>query len=243
MRRKGNAALAGGLTPVKKRYVERRKAPRASKDNVELEALAMFRKDLRSFVKLYDFLSQVLNFEDTDVEKRSIFYRLLSPHLRDDDETVTVDLSDVTLRNIATTKKDDNKLDLSKGEKVKLKPGGEAGTGQQRDPKMLLLDELVERLNERFAGEGFKDDQVKAWAGGILAEMEADEDLRDQAQANSEDQFLESTTLRDALVLAVGDSHDAQERMAEVLNTDDAVESTLLDVIGRILYRELKEAA
>ncbi|CAM3085358.1 MULTISPECIES: type I restriction endonuclease subunit R [Dermacoccus] len=236
----GNTELSGALTPIKRRFVERRKAARASKDAVELEALAMFRKDLRSFVKLYDFLSQVLNFDDTDVEKRSIFYRLLSPHLRDDDETPTVDLSDVSLRHIATTKQADTKLDLAAGEKIKLKPAGSAGTGQQRDPKMVLLDELVERLNERFAGEGFKDDQIKAWAGGILAEMEADDDLRDQAQANSEDQFLESTTLRDALVLAVSDSHDAQERMGELLSTDDAVETTLLNIIGRLLYRELK---
>lgn len=182
----------------------------------------------------------MLNFEDTDVEKRAIFYRLLSPHLRDDDAPVVVDLSDVTLRHIATKKDTENKLDLASGEKVKLKPGGSAGTGQQRDPKMVLLDELVERLNERFAGEGFKDDQIKAWAGGILAEMQDDDDLRDQAQANSEDQFLESTTLRDALVLAVGDSHDAQERMGELLSTDDAVETTLLDIIGRLLYRELQ---
>ena len=106
---------------------------------------------------------------------------------------------------------------------------------------MVLLDELVERLNERFAGEGFKDDQIKAWAGGILAEMEADDDLREQAGANSEDQFLESATLRDALVLAVADSHEAQSRMGQILSADDAVEQTLLNVLGRLLYRELND--
>lgn len=41
--------------------------------------------------------------------------------------------------------------------------------------------------------------------------------------------------------LAVGVTRDTQERVAELLNTDDAVERTLLDVTGRILYRELKK--
>ena len=241
---KGNNVLAGGLTPVKQRYAARLKAARASGNKAEIETLTMFRKDMRSFVRLYDFLSQVLNFEDTEVERRAIFYRLLLPHLRDDaDATPIVDLSDVTLQRIATTKKDTSALDLADGEAVKLRPTGSAGTGQPHDPNMVLLAELVKRLNERFAGEGFKEDQVASWAGSILAEMREDDDLREQASANTEAQFLESTTLRDVLVLAVAESQDAQGRMAKLLSADATVESALLDALGRMLYRELQEAA
>lgn len=31
--------------------------------------------------------------------------------------------------------------------------------------------------------------------------------------------------------------------MGQLLSTDDAVEATLLNIIGRLLYRELKQAA
>lgn len=241
VRGKGNSALSGALQPCVQRFHDQYAAASASNDRVSLDALDLFRKDVGTFVRLYDFLSQVLNFEDTDVEKHAIFFRLLATHLRTDPAGGALDLSDdVKLIHIRTDREGEHELDLRDGEKITLKPSSDAGSKRQRDPKMVLLDDLVQRLNERFVSEDFETHQVTSWAESLVTAMKTDSELKDQAQANSLDQFLSSGTLRDSLVLAVNTTNDAHSRMTDLLNKDGAVESTMLDLLGRLLYLELK---
>jgi type I restriction enzyme R subunit len=58
------------------RYRDRRRRARDSDDKEALDALDLFRKDVASFIRLYDFLSQIINYGDTDLEKTQ---RVLHP--------------------------------------------------------------------------------------------------------------------------------------------------------------------
>ena len=49
----------------------------AKKHKDAMDALILFRSDLGAYVRLYTFLSQIFNYENTDLEKRAIFYRRL----------------------------------------------------------------------------------------------------------------------------------------------------------------------
>lgn len=240
---KGNNALSGALKPVSARFGEQYQAAMKTKDKVRLEELDLFRKDVGTFVRLYDFLSQIINFEDTDVEKHAIFYRLLAKSLRETKAEPVLDLSDdVKLVHVHTKYQADHEIDLSEGDKIRLKSGGgSAGTKQQRDPKMVLLDELIERLNEQFAGEGFEKHQIGSWARSLVDAMTHDDELVEQADANSEAQFLNSPTLRDALLMAVAENNTAHSRMTELFGEDGAIEKTMLEPLGRLLYRVLKD--
>ena len=44
--------------------------------------LEIFRKDLGSFVRAYEFLSQIFPYDDTDLEKQHVFYKHLLPWLK-----------------------------------------------------------------------------------------------------------------------------------------------------------------
>lgn len=152
-----------------------------------------------------------------------------------------MDLSDVKLVHIRQEEVGQHSLDLAEGEKVPLKPASAAGWKKSRDPKLVLLEELIERLNAQLAGEDFQDDQVPSWASSLVEAMKADEELREQASVNSQDQFLGSPTLREALLLAVAETNEAHSRMTELFNEKGAVEKAMLELLGKLLYIELHD--
>lgn len=64
----------------------------------ELDALGMFKADLASFTRYYEFMSQIVEYESTDLERLSLFARHLAPLLREEaPQDDSVDLSSVAL--------------------------------------------------------------------------------------------------------------------------------------------------
>lgn len=49
----------------------------------EKDALEIFKKDLGTFVRFYEFMSQIVDYDDTDLEKLSLYARSLRPMLRE----------------------------------------------------------------------------------------------------------------------------------------------------------------
>lgn len=90
----------------------------------------MFRKDVATFVRLYDFMSQIVDYADVGLEKLSIFLRLLERVIRPENWSSDVDLGDVTLLNIKQV--DTGKHDLGLGAKKGLTGLTAAGSGQRR---------------------------------------------------------------------------------------------------------------
>ena len=78
---KGNNALAAAIDPGKKRFAERYQAALIDNggegDKAALAELDMFRKDVGSFVRLYDFMSQIIDYGDPALEKKQIYLRNL----------------------------------------------------------------------------------------------------------------------------------------------------------------------
>lgn len=235
---KGNNALAGALAPVKQRFIAAYTTALTSNDKARLDELGTFRKDVSTFVKIYDFLSQVVDFGDTEVEKRAIFFRHLASQITPDQRTPAVDLSAVELEGVKHTAQPTLAIGLV--DDGVLPPAvTAAGSHKVRDPRLVLLDEIIAKLNERFAGEGFRREQTESWLEALVAAMRMDEELREQAEANNEQQFLASPTLRDAVLLAVDETHGAHSRMTTLVHEKGAVEQTVIQLIGRLLYLEL----
>jgi type I restriction enzyme R subunit len=68
---KGNQALDSAFAPTLTRFHTRRNNAIAADDKSELDALTIFTKDLGTFVRVYDFMSQVVNYGSSALEKRS----------------------------------------------------------------------------------------------------------------------------------------------------------------------------
>jgi type I restriction enzyme R subunit len=89
------------------------------------DALEIFKKDLGTFVRFYEFMSQIVDYDDKDLEKLSLYARNLRPMLR---ETVTdeddIDLSSIVLSHYRVSKIRQQHLALQENsEEYKLEPG------------------------------------------------------------------------------------------------------------------------
>ena len=81
----------------------------------QLDALGLFKSDLASFTRYYEFMSQIVDYESTDLEQLSLYARHLAPLLREqipgDDP---IDLSSIELSHYRLSKIKQKDLKLVK---------------------------------------------------------------------------------------------------------------------------------
>jgi type I restriction enzyme R subunit len=213
VRGEGNQALDSAFAPTLHRYRTRRAAAHSADDKAELDALAIFGKDLGTFVRVYDFLSQIIDYGSAELEKRAIFARLLAKRLHDGPDRDDIDLSSLSLVGVRQVDRGQAALDL--GARVGLSGMTEAGSAEKRDPKRVALREVIDRLNDLFGSEDFAASQPEAFVDGLLKRMLEDEGLIQQAKVNTAKQFSESPDFEHAVVDAVADNQGAHNKIAD----------------------------
>src|SRR3954454_8512109 len=198
---KGNNALTAAVNPGKKRFQERYTSALIDNggqgDNAALDELDTFRKDVGTFVRLYDFMSQIIVYGDPDLEKKSIYLRLLERVIQPNIYTAPLDLSDVVL--VAVKQIDKGKSDIGLGKPVGLVGATAAGSGAKKDPKMVAFAAVLERLNDLFGNEDFTEDQKVSFLEALLRTLLADDSLVQQARGNSPKHLTESPDFDDAV--------------------------------------------
>lgn len=151
------------------------------------DAQEEFKGLLVSFRNLYSFLSQVIPYQDSDLEKLYTYTRFLLAKLpRRLSGTVYHFEDEVSLKYYRLQKISEGSIDLHVGEEIPVYGPLEVGTGATHDEK-IELSQLIDILNERF-GTDFKPvDQL--FFDQIREEAVADEDLRQAALANKVEDF------------------------------------------------------
>ncbi len=237
-----HGAVTAPLTSAAQRFADAWHAAQDAGDKGRVEELELFRKDVGSFVRLYDFLSQIINYEDVDLEKRSLFLRLLKPRLVRAEGSEIIDLSTVELTHIKQARAADQTLDLKGGEVVPLQPATAAGSGQSRDPHMMLLEEVLAKVNALFDGEDFTPGQQRSWVEGLVTVLGENSTIRTQAGANSSQQFVESPHLSDAVTDAVLSSSEAYAKMIEKFFGDEQFKHQMVRFLGTLVHDEVNRA-
>ncbi|MFT4186979.1 MAG: hypothetical protein QM621_00180 [Aeromicrobium sp.] len=238
---KGNQALDTAFAPSVSRFQTRRANATVADDKAELDALDTFVKDLGTFVRVYDFLSQIVDYGSADLEKRSIFYRLLAKRLHDRTDADDIDLSSLSL--VAVRQIDQGQHDLGLGERVGLRGMTEAGSAQKRDPKMVALQEVIDRINDLFGAEEFTESQPESFVRGLIDRMLEDDALVQQARVNSARQFAESPDFDEAVVDAVTDNHDAHAKIADFFWSDAPGRAGLILALANAFHELAADAA
>ena len=250
--------LFGALEPVAQRLMNAYKEARLAKRQAdeandadaaktakdELDALTLFRSDMGTYVRFYTFLCQIFDYGNTGLEKRAMFYKRLLPLLEFEREVPTVDLSKVVLTHHTLRNKGQKKLDLSQGEAVQL-AGLAPGSGSVQDKEKTLLSAIIAKLNELFTGELTDDDKVIYVRSVIRGRLLQSETLRQQAAANSKEQFANSPDFGSELMDAIIGALDAHQSMSsQALNSADVREG-IKDVLlnHTSLYEDLRNAA
>lgn len=234
------AALQAALAPAVERFRVRWREAQEAKDKKRLDELDLFRKDLASFVRLYDFLSQIINYGDTDLEQRAISFRLLLPLLATDRLSEAIDLSGVQLTHYRLKEQGRRPLNLKEGDgDYGLVPPGEVGSGESRDPQRAKLAEIIQRMNDLFEGE-LSDADMIGLVTHISARMIANPVLAQQAQHNTKEQFALGDFPKVMLDEVIGGMDSYQAMITQVLS-NERVRNGFTAVLLDVVYAALKE--
>lgn len=229
---KVNGKIASGLGPAKKRYQDRLNHARRQEDRFDLDELALFRKNVTSFLSFYDFITQVVDYEDLDLAKKAIYLRLLAPHLRDDVVSETIDLSNVELTRLQLVEEQAVDIDISAGGAIT--GSNQPGSGEPRDPNMVALLDVVRELSAML---GESEETARGAVTTIISKLGEDETLVRQAKSNSESQFEESPDLHSGTDEAVLGAGDVLSRVSEIIFAGDANSERARQLIARAFYR------
>ncbi|MDQ0000464.1 type I restriction enzyme R subunit [Pseudarthrobacter sulfonivorans] len=237
-------ALKGFVAPAQSRFRVRYRKAREEKDKTAQDALDLFRKDLGSFIRAYDFLSQIIDYQDTALEKRSIFYKLLARVISSENQDrETVDLSEVVMTHYKLRKQEQAELKLSDDESVPLDPLTAAGSGSAHEKQKAKWAEIIEQMNTFFEGSGLSDADQLSVAESVMNKAMENATLRGQAAANGKADFYSSpkilTTVEDSVIEA-GEQH--AKGIGWVLSSDKVGEMVeLLKKMG--LFEKLRDEA
>jgi type I restriction enzyme R subunit len=205
------------------------KAREAAK--AEMDLLLLFKRDLGSYVRLYEFLGQMFDYGNTAYEKLYLFGKLLLPLLDYGREREGVDLSALRLTHHRMRDLGQQRLNLGAGEGAEgLKPPTDVGSGQVQDRRKQRLTEIIRALNDLFEGELTDGDRV-AFAESLRSKLMESATLRAQAVANTREQFGNSPNLREELLNAIMATMEAHGSMSRQALNSEAVQAGLLAVL------------
>ena len=202
------------------------------------EDRAAFKDALDKFVRTYSFLSQVVSFGNSGLERDYRYCRALAACLRDENTLERLDLgAEVELSHLRNEITFEGSLSLTQTEgEVKTVFGD--GAGRQHEPEVIPLSQIIEILNERFglnlddADQLLFDQFEEGWA--------KDPELLAQAQQNSIENFRLEFNRK--FLNTVVTRMDANEDIFKQILDNEAFRDVLSEFYLQKVYSRLRKA-
>ncbi len=197
-----------------------------------------FKNSTTSFVNAYSYLSQIMPFEDVDLEKFYTYCRFLLLKLPKKNLNDRFKLKDeVSLEYYRLQKIKEGSIVLEPNQDYKLKPPMEAGLPKGVD-EYTQLSEIIQVLNERFGtdfteAERFNVEQIQY-------EMANDEILIKQALNNSFEVFKQGSSREVFINKAIERLNKNPEFFTRIL-TDERFANELFGFLVKPVYQQIVE--
>jgi type I restriction enzyme R subunit len=199
------------LTPIQARYKE-------AGEQGYIQKQADFRKALTNYIRLYAFLSQIIPFADTDLEKLYQFARHLLRILPVSASRLPLEVQQtIDLQSYRIQEIHQGKIVLERGTK-------EVQPMQTKDRAFLVTEELeplskiIAELNTQFGTDFNEDDKVCILA--IEERLFKREDLKDSIRVNKPDDAM--LTFNHALTEVLQSMVDTHFKFYKHVNDDKA---------------------
>lgn len=236
-RGKSQKALHPIIDTAVERFYAKEKAAKTEGDTKELESLQLFRKYLGSFVRNYDFLSQIIDYDDTALEKRSIYYRCLAEKLKPQFREDVIDLSAVVMTHYKLRDTGKQTLTLKDAEEPEgMKALEGLGSGLPRDKEAAYLREIISRMNEIFEGELSEGDLLN-YANTLRDKILENETLAQQAAVNPLHLFKVSPDFEPAVQDAVVECFDKNQAMTRQILSNEHVMRGMTALLAEAVYK------
>ena len=228
---KKNNSLQGKITnallPIADRY----------NNGLDQQQRYEFRRQIRSFVKWYNYITQIVRMFDKELHKEYIFCGYLA-HLLPSDEVEIWDLGNkVALEYYKLEETFTGSITLENDVAGQYEPAAmKKGSAQQE--KKSQLEEVIEKFNEHYAGEITPGDRILA--GILMEKMSNDDVLRKSAQQDGEQIFTNSVFSK-AYDKTAMDSYKESREVFGALFSDPKKYAALKNALAEIMYREFQK--
>lgn len=195
----------------------------------------LWRGKLFAYRNLYSFLSQIIPYQDTDLERLYTFLRYLSPKLpkRRGGPRYSFD-EEVKLEYYRLQKISEGSINLKEGQAKPLDGPQEVGSGLLHE-EPVALSRLIDLVNARFGTDFNEADQL--FFDQIVEAAMTDENLKQAAVVNPEDKFsLVFNNLLETLFIERMDQNE--DIFARYMN-DPAFRDTVGHWLAGEAYRRL----
>ena len=224
---KKNNSLQGKITnallPIADRY----------NNKLDQQQRYEFRRQVRSFVKWYNYITQIVRMFDKDLHKEYVFCSYLA-HLLPGDEVDVWDLGNkVTLEYYKLEETFTGSISLDKDVAGQYEPPTMKKGAAQQDKKSPL-EEVIEKFNDHYAGEITEGDKILI--GILMEKMSTDEVLRKSAQQDGEQIFVNSVFSK-AYDRTTMDSFKESREVFAALFNDPKKYVALKNALAEIMYR------
>ena len=196
----------------------------------------LWRGKLLAFCSLYGFLSQIIPYQDTDLERLYVFLRHLGTKLPKRGAGPTYQFDDeVRLEYYRLQKISEGSISLSDGQANRLDGPSEVGSGMLRE-EALPLSRLIDVVNERFGTDFNQADQF--FFDQLVEAAVSDAALKQAAAVNPGDKFeLVFKNLLEALFVERMDQNE--EIFARFMN-DKSFQKVVTGWLSSEAYRKLR---
>jgi type I restriction enzyme R subunit len=197
-----------------------------------------FRKNINKYIRQYSFISQIITFIDTDLEKFYLFTKLLFKYLPYEKETLPFEVTQMVDINKYKVQEEENGYIILKPEDATLEnPQGDGHLGKRQDPKEIL-DVIVKEINDKYAVNLGDNDKVMTEMyeslkkdGTLIASLRAD---------NIED--VKRMKLRDSIDQALLKNAEPPIEFMNRLSKDKALANYVVSQLFYLLMKEINEA-
>ena len=217
------------LSPFFKKIVDERYITLSDEDKVK------FRKMVNKYVRQYSFVSQIITFIDTDLEKFYLFTKLLFKYLPYEKETLPLEVIQMVDMDKYKIQEEENGSIILKPEDAALKnPQGDGHGGKPQDPKEVLKV-IVKEINDKYALELGDDDKV---VKEMYEALRADETLMASMRAdNIED--VKRIKLRESIDKALLKNAEPPIEFMNRLSKDKGLANYVVGQFFNLIMKEL----
>lgn len=238
----GGEAIAKALSPIKNRFNGEWRQAVLSKNKTQKESLESFRADVLGYRNAWQFLSQIVDYQDPELHRRAILATLLARNLHtdgndyDDSYLEGVQLSGVKL--VPSAINEDHSLSEGSGEGIKL-PDFEGEHKPGSAPTRGPLDEAIDRVNEMFQAKGVdvSPESVAGFITTFWGFLDANEEAVAMAKNNTVAQLKASEGFSGAVGLAVLNTVNESQEIQSYM-TDPAFLGQISDIAADALHAQ-----
>ena len=159
--------VRAALDPIVERYLAKGRDEREE-----------FKGQATDYVRMYAFLSHILQFRDAELEKTYQFLRLLRPLLPTERERLPVEVIEKINMDSYRVQQTSTGAIALLDEEGKLKPASEVGTRAAGHDDHIPLSEIVHYINENYGTDFTDEDKVRFFAQDMERRLVEQDGLR-----------------------------------------------------------------